>query len=298
MVYMKATAIALLAAGSIAPVLASYYNEDYLEQREVSDELAEVLAREYGYDLAREYENYERISRRGFYDVDDLFERSPSMVEDVSFASRDLQPEYAELLTRYFNDLEEREPDPNVIEWFKNLFHHKKKDDKKTQSITASTTTSTTATTTPTPTPAAQDNVQAPTDNGASAGTDPSTVSSRELYGRDDIEYEELVMRYFDDMYKRGLAAEVDSSSLSARKFEDNLELLQRSPDPNIIEWFKNLFHHKKKDDKKAASTTTTTSSTTTSLPLPLHPLTLVQIQMRSLVVSFTDELNKSTRTS
>ena len=32
MVYMKSTAIALIAAGSIAPALANYYNDDFLER--------------------------------------------------------------------------------------------------------------------------------------------------------------------------------------------------------------------------------------------------------------------------
>ena len=80
---------------------------------------------------SREFADYEALSRRGFYDVDELFQRAPSFEEDFELESRDFDPEYTELLARYFEELDEREPDPNVLKFIKNIFQGKKKDDKK-----------------------------------------------------------------------------------------------------------------------------------------------------------------------
>jgi hypothetical protein len=79
-------------------------------------------------------------------------------------------------------------------------------------------------------------------------------------------EYEELLQRYFNDLYDRELTAEAEAD-LAAREFEtEEFDLVQRSPEPGIIEWFKNLFHPKKKEDqkkKKADSKTAASSSDT-----------------------------------
>lgn len=56
--------------------------------------------------------------------------------------------------------------------------------------------------------------------------------------------------RYFDTLYEREIAGDVDYADVVARDFED-VELFQRSPEPNFFDWVKNIFHPKKKDAKK-----------------------------------------------
>jgi hypothetical protein len=82
-----------------------------------------------------------------------------------------------------------------------------------------------------------------------------------ELEAREpEADYEELMQRYFDDLYERQLAAEAEAE-LAARDFEDEeLELVQRAPSPNIGDFFNKLFHikpkqaEKKKDDSASDS--------------------------------------------
>jgi hypothetical protein len=128
-------------------------------------------------------------------------------------------------------------------------------------------------------------------DASAPAAAPPTSNPYPTQYGRsyDDMEefeardvqpeYEELLTRYFNDLYERELAAEDEYTALAARSIEgdDFAELAERSPEPNVFDWFRNLFHpHHKKDDKKkddkkkddkdsSKNKSTTTASTSTS---------------------------------
>lgn len=105
-----------------------------------------------------------------------------------------------------------------------------------------------------------------------SYGADPQAreFDDEELYTRefeDEIEvrepeadYEEVLSRYYDDLYERELASaeaelaerdfEDEETELAARDFEaEDGELVAR--EPGIVEWFKNLFHPKKKEEAK-----------------------------------------------
>jgi len=76
-----------------------------------------------------------------------------------------------------------------------------------------------------------------------------------------EAEYEEVLSRYFDDLYERELATaeeeflardfEDEEAELAARNFEgEDAELVAR--EPGFLEWIKGLFHHKKPEEAKA----------------------------------------------
>jgi len=163
MVQIKTTGIALVAAAVIAPAVASsyYYPEDGLVTREDFEEYNDLLARDYDFDL-EEREFDDELFEREFNDSE-VFEREYDEMDinargydEMEIEAREPEAEYEELLQRYFNDLYERavtaeaegeiaargfesedfdlfrrSPEPNIIDWFKNLFHPKKKQDNK-----------------------------------------------------------------------------------------------------------------------------------------------------------------------
>jgi hypothetical protein len=217
MVQIKSTAVALVAAAVIAPAVAySYYTEDSIVAREDYDDYNEVLARDYGYDLEeREYEGEELALRE--YDDSELFERD-------------------------YDDNELLERDPFMG------YHHIKKwlSNRKARKQ------------------AMQQGQQGGQGGGFGGApqvppSDPSMDASArefddelEFQAREpEADYEELMQRYFDDLYERELSAEFEDE-IAAREFEaEEFDLVQRSPEPGIIEWFKNLFHPKKKAEEK-----------------------------------------------
>jgi len=74
-------------------------------------------------------------------------------------------------------------------------------------------------------------------DSASAAPPTPATAQSARELG---AEYEEVLARYFDDLYERELASE---DELLARDFED-AEVFGRSPEP-LFGWFKKLFGKK-----------------------------------------------------
>jgi hypothetical protein len=82
-----------------------------------------------------------------------------------------------------------------------------------------------------------------------------------ELEAREpEADYDELMQRYFDDLYERQLAAEAEAE-LAARDFEDEeFELVQRAPSPNIGDFFNKLFHIKPKQAEKKKDTSASDS--------------------------------------
>jgi hypothetical protein len=221
MVQLKSTTVALVAAALIAPAVASsyYYAEDGLVAREDFDEYNDVLARDYDYDLeVREY-------------VDELFERE--------FGA-------SELLERELDDLFERDPlfgYHHLKKWWAN--RKAKKQAKKDAQLAAQQP---------------GDSLDASTSFDATAREfdDEMEIDAR---GFDDemefearapeAEYEQLLQRYFDDLYERELTADAEAE-IAARELEsEEFDLFQRSPEPGFVEWIKNLFHPKKKQDQK-----------------------------------------------
>lgn len=253
MVQMKVTAAALIAAAAIAPAVAtSYYADDSLATREDYNDVDDLLARDFDYEL----------EERDFYDnEDDLFVREPFMGfnhlrklwrhkktlqqpqqgSDSAPATPVEAREFDEddLFTREFEEMFERDPFfglGKLKSWWKN-----RKAAKQQQQ---------------------QD----------SYGADPQAreFDDEELYTREfedeiearepEAEYEEVLSRYFDDLYERELATaeaelaerdfEDEEAELAARDLEDeDFELVAR--EPGIVEFFRNLFHPKKKADAK-----------------------------------------------
>jgi len=253
MVQMKVTAAALIAAAAIAPAVAtSYYADDSLATREYYD-VDDLLARDYEYEL----------EERDFYDnEDDLYVREPFMgmnhlkkwwrhkktmqqpqqspdAPSTPVEAREFDED--DLFTREFEEMFERDPFlglGTLKKWWKN-----RKANKQQQQ---------------------QD----------SYGADPQAreFDDEELYTREfedeidarepEADYEEVLSRYYDDLYERELASaeaelterdfEDEEAELAARDFEDG-ELVAR--EPGIIEFFKNLFHPKKKEAAKPKAT-------------------------------------------
>jgi len=80
-----------------------------------------------------------------------------------------------------------------------------------------------------------------------------------------EAKYEELLQRYFDDLYERELMAEAEAEIAARELDSEDFELFERSPGIDVIGWIKNLFHPKKKADSNAASSNSTTSASTMS---------------------------------
>jgi len=247
---MKVTAAALIAAAAIAPAVAqSYYAEDSLVTREDYNDVDDLLARDYDLEL----------EERDFYDnEDDLFERDPffglNHLKRLLRHKKTLQPQQdssdapvearefddEDLFTRELEEMFERDPFlglGKLRSWWKN-----RKAAKQQQQ---------------------QDSY------GADAQA--REFDDEELYTREfedeiearepEAEYEEVLTRYYDDLYERELASaeaelaerdfEDEEAELAARDFEgEDAELVAR--EPGIFDWFKNLFHKKKPEDTKA----------------------------------------------
>jgi len=198
--------------------------EEDLEAREFDDE--EFEAREYDDEL--EGRDYEEILERYF---EDLNERE--LASEAEFAERYFDDD--ELMVREYDDDELFER--NIIDWFKNLFHPKKKAAAKA-SATSTTTSAPAATST-----AAATDAATTTDAAAAATSDAPAADAGATREYDD----ELMERDFDyDLFERD--------------FDDD-ELYER----NIIDWFKNLFHKKK--PATTAAPAATSAPATSSAP-------------------------------
>lgn len=288
---MKAAATLLIAAAAVAPALAqSYYYEDSaLVSREDLEDLADVLARDYGYDIeARDFDDVNELDMRELYD--ELYEREPLFRHLKNFVNK-LRGKGGEAQRHEHEGLHEHQ---GHLGEHHGLEHHGFGEHQGLE----------------------HHGFGGPEHHGefahhggfpggshdafAAAPAPPQTPSDPSQYGRrsyDDMEefeardvepeYEELLSRYFDDLYERELAAEDEYTQIAARAPQGDdfgVELVQRSPEPNIIEWFKNLFHpHRKQDEKKKkeeaekkkkeqeakskAATTTTDSPKSTDKP-------------------------------
>jgi hypothetical protein len=252
---MKVTAAALIAAAAIAPAVAtSYYADDSLAAREYYNDVDDLLARDYDMEL----------EERDFYDNEDgLFEREPfmgvnhlrkwwrhkkTMKQQQSGGDGDAPAtpvearefDEDELFIRELEEMFERNPFlglGKLKSWWKN----RKGGNQQQQ----------------------QDSTGA--DSYAREFDDEDLYTREfedEIEAREpEAEYEEVLSRYFDDLYERELAAaeaevaerdfEDEEAELAARDFEDEeSELMAR--EPGIVEWFKHLFHPKKKEEAKA----------------------------------------------
>jgi len=249
MVQIKTTTVALIAATLIAPAVASsyYYPEVDLATREDFDGYNDVLARDYDYDLEEREYAYE------------LFERE---FED------------GELLERELDDLFERDPMfgmHHLKKWWAN--RKAKKQAKKDQLLSQQQGDSPQAAPAdPSPPAVSYREFDDEMEINARGFDDEMEIEAREL----GAEYEELLQRYFDDLYERELTAEGEAEIAARELDSEDFELFQRSPGLDVIGWFKHLFHPKKKDDKKtsdskkaAASPSPTSSASPTSSPSP-----------------------------
>lgn len=293
MVQIKAVASLLIAAAAVAPALAQgyYYEDSSLVTREDVEDLADLLAREYGYDMdieARDFDDMEDLDLR---DLDEIFERSPFLgyhhVKNFlskhfgsgrhahggmghehhhgfehhgefahqhhhhqegfggpSDAAAAQPPADAPLSPRDYEDFDELvERDPflgyhHVKKFLSNHFgsgrhsHHEHHGEFAHHHHH-------------------QEGFGGPSDASAAQPPADAPLQPREL----EADYDELLARYFDDLYERELSAEDEYTELAARAPEGDefeMELVQRSPEPGFIEWIKHLFHPgHKKDDKK-----------------------------------------------
>jgi len=212
MVQIKTTTVALVAAALVAPAVASSYY--YAEDGLVARE----DYNEYNDVLARDYD-YD-LEEREY--VDDLFERE--------FTD-------SELVERELDDLFERSPFlgfHHLKKWWGN---RKAKKQAKKEAQLASQQEG-----------GSSDSYSgSPVDTTARGFDDEMEIEAREP----EADYEELLQRYFDDLYERELTAEAEAE-IAARELEsEEFDIFQRSPEPNIVDWFKNLFHPKKKQDQK-----------------------------------------------
>jgi hypothetical protein len=212
MVQIKTTTVALVAAALVAPAVASSYY--YAEDGLVARE----DYNEYNDVLARDYD-YD-LEEREY--VDDLFERE--------FTD-------SELVERELDDLFERSPFlgfHHLKKWWGN---RKAKKQAKKEAQLASQQEG-----------GSSDGYSgSPVDTTARGFDDEMEIEAREP----EADYEELLQRYFDDLYERELTAEAEAE-IAARELEsEEFDIFQRSPEPNIVDWFKNLFHPKKKQDQK-----------------------------------------------
>lgn len=272
MVQIKSAAALLVAAAAIAPALAqSYYYEDSaLVSREDLEDLADILARDYGYDIeARDFDDMEELDMRELYD--ELYEREP-IFQHIKNIYNKLRGKGGEAHRHEHGGSHEHQGHLGEHHGEHHAFGAHPGFGHEHHSEFAH---------------------HGGSPDAAAAAPQPPSDPSQTQYGRsyDDMEefeardvepdYEELLSRYFDDLYERELAAEDEYTQIAARAplgDDFDVELVQRSPEPNVLEWLKNLFHpHHKKDDKKKkeeaekkkkeAEEKSKTTSTTTADP-------------------------------
>jgi len=217
--------------GYDAPVEAREFDEDDLFTRE----LEELMEREpfLGFKHLKKWLGFNKAAKQ-----QQQYSQAPT---DASVDAREFDED--ELFTRELEELMEREPFlgfGKIKEWLKN---RKAKKQAKLDAAAES--------------------------DDLSLREFDEELETREF--EDDMEfearepeadYEEVLARYFDDLYERELASaeaelaerdfEDEEAEIAARDLEvDEAELVSR--EPGILDWFKNLFHPKKKAEAAKA---------------------------------------------